>query len=73
MATVTLQTDGIGVSGGSASATYGPVNLVGGYYGISVPTLTGSSPSLQLEKLLVDRTTVNVGSASPRPATAPYS
>jgi hypothetical protein len=60
MATVTTQTDGLGVSGGGASATFGPASLLGGYYGLDISSLTGSGGTLTLQRLMADGTTVNV-------------
>ena len=58
----TIATDQIGVSG-VAVGTYGPVSLLGGYYSLAVSTLTGTTPSAQLQKLMADGSTANVGSA----------
>ena len=58
----TIATDQIGVSG-VAAGTFGPVSLLGGYYSVAVSTLTGTTPSAQLQKLMADGSTANVGSA----------
>jgi hypothetical protein len=61
-AVVTNGTDQIWVSGITAAGTYGgPQNLAGGTYLIAASTLTGTSPTAQLQKVLSDGTTVNVG------------
>ena len=58
----TIASDQIGVSG-FAAGIYGPVSLLGGYYSLGVSALTGTTPSVQLQKLMADGSTANVGSA----------